>query len=97
MLGLTRAMALEYAKKGVTVNAVCPGYTETEIIERSIETIVAKTGRSAAEAKAQLAASNPQGRLIQPQEVAGAVLWLAQRGSGGVNGQAIPVCGGETV
>jgi NAD(P)-dependent dehydrogenase (short-subunit alcohol dehydrogenase family) len=97
VLGLTRAMALELAKKGVTVNAVCPGYTETDIIERSVETLVAKTGRSAAEAKAQFAASNPQGRLVQPQEVAGTVLWLAQRGNASVNGQAIAVCGGETM
>jgi 3-hydroxybutyrate dehydrogenase len=96
VLGLTRAMALEFAKKGVTVNAVCPGYTETEIIERSVETIVAKSGRTAEEARAQFAAVNPQGRLIQPQEVASAVLWLAQRGSASINGQAIAVCGGET-
>jgi len=97
VLGLTRAMALELAKKGVTVNAVCPGYTETEIIERAVETLVAKTGRSAAEALGQFAASNPQGRLIQPQEVAGTVLWLAQRSSASINGQAIAVCGGETM
>ncbi|MDN3921980.1 SDR family NAD(P)-dependent oxidoreductase [Roseateles violae] len=96
VLGLTRAMALELAKKGVTVNAVCPGYTETEIIERSIETLVAKTGRSAEEALGQFAAANPQGRLVQPQEVANSVLWLVQRGSAAVNGQAIAVCGGET-
>ena len=96
VLGLTRAMALEFAKKGVTVNAVCPGYTQTEIIERSVQKIVAKTGRTAAEAKAEFAAANPQGRLIQPEEVARTVLWLAQRGSSSVNGQAIAVCGGET-
>lgn len=95
VLGLTRAMALEFAKKGVTVNAVCPGYTETDIIERSVETVMAKTGRSAAEARAQFAASNPQGRLIQPREVANAVLWLARRDSAAMNGQAIAVCGGE--
>ena len=96
VLGLTRALALELAKKGVTVNAVCPGYTETDIIERSVATVVAKTGRSAGEAKAGFAASNPLGRLIQPAEVASAVLWLARRDSGAMNGQAIPVCGGET-
>jgi len=94
VLGLTRAMALEYARKGVTVNAVCPGYTETEIIERSVRTLVEKTGRSADEAKAEFAKSNPQGRLVQPDEVAATVLWLA--GSASVNGQAIAVCGGET-
>jgi len=97
VLGLTRAMALELAKKGVSVNAVCPGYTETEIIERAVETLVAKTGRSAAEARAEFAASNPQGRLVQPQEVAATVLWLAQRSSASINGQAIAVCGGETM
>jgi len=97
VVGLTRAMALELARKGVTVNAVCPGYTETEIIERAVETLVAKTGRSAAEALGQFAASNPQGRLIQPQEVASTVLWLAQRSSASVNGQAIAICGGETM
>lgn len=97
VLGLTRAMALELAKKGVTVNAVCPGYTETEIIERSVETLVVKTGRSPAEARAGFAAANPQGRLVQPQEVAAAVLWLARRDSAAMNGQAISVSGGETM
>ncbi|WP_077034349.1 SDR family NAD(P)-dependent oxidoreductase [Pelomonas sp. KK5] len=93
VVGLTKALALEYAKKGVTVNAVCPGYTETDIIERSVQTLVAKTGRSADEAKAEFARSNPQGRLVQPDEVASTVLWLA--GAGAVNGQSISVCGGE--
>ena len=97
VLGLTRAMALEMARKGVTVNAVCPGYTETALVERSIGTIVAKTGRTPAEARRQLAQANPQGRLVQPQEVASTVCWLARRGSGSVNGQAIAVCGGETM
>ena len=97
VLGLTRAMALELAQKGVTVNAVCPGYTETDIIEQAVETLVAKTGRSAAEARQEFAAANPQGRLIKPQEVASAVLWLARRDSGAMNGQAISVSGGETL
>lgn len=95
VLGLTRAMALEFAKKGVTVNAVCPGYTETEIIATAVDNIASKTGRSAEQARAELAAANPQGRLVRPDEVAGAVLWLAGRGSGAMNGQAIAVCGGE--
>jgi len=95
VLGLTRAMALEVAKRGVTVNAVCPGYTETDIISRAVDTVVSKTGRSAVEALAGFAASNPQGRLVQPEEVANAVLWLAQKGSAAMNGQAIAVCGGE--
>ena len=95
VLGLTRAMALEVAKRGVTVNAVCPGYTETDIISRAVDTVVSKTGRSVDEALAGFAASNPQGRLVQPEEVANAVLWLAQKGSAAMNGQAIAVCGGE--
>lgn len=96
VLGLTRALALEMAKKGVTVNAVCPGYTETELVEQAVANIVAKTGRSEAEARAQLASSNPQGRLVQPDEVAQTVAWLASRGAAAINGQAIAVCGGET-
>jgi len=95
VLGLTRAMAQETAKKGVTVNAVCPGYTETDIVDRAVQTIMQKTGRSADEARAELAAGNPLGRLIQPQEVAATVLWLARRDSAAINGQAISVCGGE--
>lgn len=95
VLGLSRAMALEVAKRGVTVNAVCPGYTETDIISRAVDTVVSKTGRSAEDALAGFAASNPQGRLVQPEEVANAVLWLAQKSSAAMNGQAIAVCGGE--
>lgn len=95
VIGLTRALALELAKKGVTVNAVCPGFTDTPIIQRSIATIVEKTGRSAEEALAEFTKSNPQGRLVQPQEVADTVLWLASPGAGSVTGQAIAVAGGE--
>ncbi|MDR7272425.1 NAD(P)-dependent dehydrogenase (short-subunit alcohol dehydrogenase family) [Pelomonas saccharophila] len=95
VLGLTRAMALEVATKGVTVNAVCPGYTETDIVANAVDTIVAKTGRTPEQAKAELAKANPQGRLIQPEDVADTVAWLAA--SPGVNGQAIAVCGGETM
>lgn len=96
VLGLTRALALEVATKGITVNAVCPGYTETEIVEQAIKTIVAKTGRTPEQAKQELCAANPQGRLIQPEDVAKTVAWLASPGAAGVNGQAIAVCGGET-
>jgi NAD(P)-dependent dehydrogenase (short-subunit alcohol dehydrogenase family) len=95
VLGLTRAMALEVAAKGVTVNAVCPGYTETDIVANAVDTIVAKTGRTAAQARAELAKTNPQGRLIQPEEVADTVAWLVRAAA--VNGQAIAVCGGETM
>ena len=97
VLGLTRALALELATKGVTVNAVCPGFTETDLLADSIANIMAKTGRSEQQARADLAAGNPQKRLIQPQEVADAVLWLCQPGSGSVTGQAVSVSGGEVM
>ena len=96
VVGLTRALALETARTGVTVNAVCPGYTPTPMLERSIETIMAKTGRCRAEAEAPLLAANPQGRFIEPDEVAAAVLWLCGDGAASVTGQAISVSGGET-
>jgi len=95
LVGLTRALALEVASKGVTVNAVCPGFTETDMVARSIESITAKTGRSEEEARAALAASNPQGRLITPDEVAMTIVWLCGEGASGVNGAAVPVAGGE--
>jgi len=97
VLGLTRSLALELAKKPVTVNAVCPGYTATDIVRDTLANIQAKTGRSAAEAEAELVRHNPQGRLVQPAEVANAVLWLCQPGSEAVSGQAISVSGGETM
>lgn len=97
VVGLTRALALELAKKGVTVNAVCPGFTETPIIARSIEAIVAKTGRTEEEALKEFTKANPQGRLVSPQEVADTVLWLASPGAGSINGQAIAVAGGEVM
>lgn len=95
VLGLTRSLALEVATKGVTVNAVCPGYTETDIVAEAVQNIMAKTGRSAEQARAKLAAGNPQQRMVQPQEVAHTVAWLCQNGSSAINGQAIAVAGGE--
>ncbi|HPF26628.1 MAG TPA: SDR family NAD(P)-dependent oxidoreductase [Steroidobacteraceae bacterium] len=95
VIGLTRAAALEHARRGITVNAVCPGYTDTDIVQSSIDNISAKTGRSKAEALAELVAVNPQGRLIQPAEVASAVLWLCSAGAESVTGQSIAVAGGE--
>lgn len=95
LLGLTRALALELAETGVTVNAICPGYTDTEIVADAIDTIVAKTGRSEAEAMATFTGASPQGRLIQPDEVAGTVLWLLSDAARSVTGQAIVVAGGE--
>lgn len=96
VLGLTRALALEVAAKGITVNAVCPGYTDTDIVAQGIAKVVAKTGRSPEQARAEFARSNPTGRLVQPDEVADAVRWLCGPGAASVNGQAISVCGGET-
>ncbi len=93
VIGLTRALALETAKTSVTVNAVCPGYTQTPMLEHAVDNIMRKTGRSRPEAEAALKASNPQGRFVQPEEVAQTVLWLCSAGS--VTGQAISVSGGE--
>lgn len=97
VIGLTKSLALEVAQKGVTVNAVCPGYTETDIVREAIANIMAKTGRTEEQARAELAAGNPQKRLIQPEEVADAVLWLCSPASASQNGQSIAVAGGEVM
>lgn len=96
VMGLVRSLALEVAKKGITVNAICPGYLDTEMTRRSIANIVEKTGRSEAEAIASLVARNPQGRLIAPAEVTATAMWLASPGAASVNGQAITLDGGES-
>lgn len=95
VIGLTRSLALELAKKPITVNAICPGYLDTEMTDRSIANIVAKTGKTRAEAQAILTATNPQGRLIRPDEVTATALWLCSPGADSVNGQAITLSGGE--
>lgn len=97
VVGLTRALALELARSDVTVNAVCPGFTDTPLLDGAVETITGKTGRSADEARAALARANPQGRLVTPQEVADTVLWLASEGATAITGQAIAVAGGEVL
>ena len=95
VVGLTRSLALEVATKGVTVNAVCPGYTDTDIVKEAVANIVAKTGRTPEQAQAELASRNPQKRLVRAEEVANAVAWLCLPGSEAITGQAIAVAGGE--
>jgi NAD(P)-dependent dehydrogenase (short-subunit alcohol dehydrogenase family) len=95
VIGLVRSLALELATAGVTVNAVCPGFTDTDLLAGSIDNIMQKTGRSHEQAVAELAKHNPQGRLITPAEVADTVLWLCGEGAGAITGQAIAVAGGE--
>lgn len=95
VVGLTRALALELASKNITVNAVCPGYTETDIVKDALSFIVQKTGKSESEARARMTARNPQQRMVQPIEVANTVLWLCSAASAAINGQAIAIDGGE--
>lgn len=95
VIGLTRALGIELAKKNITVNAVCPGYTETDMLDFAVTKIVEKTGRSVEEARADLTKGNPQGRFVTPEEVANTVLWLVSPGSESITAQAIAISGGE--
>lgn len=97
VIGLTRSLALELARKGITVNAICPGYTETEILRESIANVVAKTGRTEEAARAEFTRTNPQGRLVQPDEVAATVLWLCGESAASITGQSISIAGGEVM
>jgi 3-hydroxybutyrate dehydrogenase len=96
-VGLMRSLALETARSGVTVNAVCPGYTDTDLVAEALRNIMAKTDRDEAAARAALVSHNPQGRLIAPEEVAAAVLYLCRPGSESVTGQALALAGGEVM
>lgn len=97
VVGFTRAVALEVATRGVTVNAVCPGFTETDLLRESVAHIVARTGRDETEARAALAALNPQGRFISPDDVAEAVYWLCLPTADAITGIALPISGGEVM
>ena len=96
VLGMTRAVALEVATQGVTVNAICPGYVDTDIVRTAISEIVAKTGRTEEDAMRHFTESNPQGRLVEASEVASAVSWLCSDGAASVTGQAVAIDGGGT-
>lgn len=95
VVGMTRALALEIAQKNVTVNAICPGFTESDILRESIENVMKKTGRLEADVRSEFSAHNPQGKIIQPSEIATAVIWLCSQESGSIHGQTIPISGGE--
>ena len=97
LVGLTKSLAREVGAKGITVNAVCPGYTDTDILRASVANVVGKTGRSEADALAEFSSVNPQRRIVQPAEVADAVRWLCGDGAASVTGQSVSVSGGEVM
>lgn len=97
LIGLTRALAMEFARTGVTINAVCPGWVETDMARDAIDRIVQTTGRPAEQARATLAGASPQGRMVEPEEVAALIGTLCSEASRGIHGQAIPVDGGTVM
>ena len=97
VIGLTRALALETAHQGITVNAVCPGYVETDLLKNAVNNITEKTGRETENVREELLKNIPLGRFIQPHEVASATVWLCQKEQSGITGQTITLAGGEVV
>lgn len=95
VIGLVRSLSLELAPKGITVNAICPGYVDTPMTDRTIDNIVAKTGMDPVTARTELEKFSPQNRLIEVDEIAGTVLWLCSDAARSVNGAAIPITGGD--
>jgi NAD(P)-dependent dehydrogenase (short-subunit alcohol dehydrogenase family) len=97
VIGLTRSLALEVARQGITVNAICPGFADTDIVADAVAAAVQRGGRSAEQARAEFTRHNPQGRLVQPDEVAALVAWLCSDAAASVHGQSLSVSGGEVM